>query len=358
MTDTTRRRALAAVAATAAATTIVAPLFRPGIARAQSSPRRWRMVTSWGKNLPGPGISAERLAQRIMAMSQGEIAIEVFPAGTIVPAFGVLDAITSGAVEMGHTASLFWSGKLPAAPLFTTVPFGLSPQAHIGWLSGGGQVLWDELYAPLGAKPFVGGNTGPSAGGWFKREITSLADIKGLRIRATGLGGVVYSALGATAVAIPPSDTYAALERGVIDAVELLAPVNDQPLGLNRIAPFYLFPGFNKPNGASETVIALKVWHALPEYLRSIVAAACHAEHDLALGEAELANGRALRELVALGVKPRLFPDDVAAAARAAATPLLARIGEKDALAAKIVASYAQALDVSRQWQAVATAKG
>ena len=316
------------------------------------------MVTSWSKNLPGPGVSADRLAARINAMSQGEIAIEVFPAGTIVPAFGVLDGIASGAVEMGHSAALFWSGKMAAAPLFTTVPFGLSPQAHIGWLATGGQALWDELYASQGVKPLVGGNTGPSAGGWFKREIKSLADVKGLRIRSTGLGGEIYYALGATAIAIPPSDTYASLERGVIDAVELLAPINDQPLGLNKIAPFYAFPSFNKPNGASETLIASRLWLELPEHLKSIVTAACHAEHDLALGEAEIANGRALKELVAQGTKPITFPADVLAAAKTAADAALKRIADKDPLSAKIVASYQQAAELSRSWAAVSLLRG
>lgn len=330
----------------------------PALARAQATPRRWRMVTSWSKNLPGPGISADRLAQRINAMSQGEIGIEVFPAGTIVPAFGVLDGIASGAVEMGHTAALFWSGKMAAAPLFTTVPFGLSPQAHIGWLAGGGQALWDELYATQGVKPLVGGNTGPSAGGWFKREIASLADLKGLRIRATGLGGEVYYALGATAIAIPPSDTYASLERGVIDAVELLAPVNDQPLGLNKIAPYYAFPGFNKPNGVSETLISLKLWQDLPEHLRTIITAACHAEHDIALGEAEIANGRALRELVGTGTKPMLFPSDVITAARVAAEAALRRIADKDTLSGRIVGSYLQAAEAARAWSNVSLLRG
>ncbi len=330
----------------------------PAVLRAQTTPRRWRMVTSWSKNLPGPGLSAERLAGRINAMSQGEIAIEVFPAGTIVPAFGVLDGIASGAVEMGHTAALFWSGKMAAAPLFTTVPFGLTPQAHIGWLQGGGQAMWDELYATQGVKPLVGGNTGPSAGGWFKREINSLADIKGLRIRATGLGGEVYYAMGATAIAIPPADTYASLERGVIDAVELLAPSNDQPLGLNKIAQFYAFPSFNKPNGVSETLISLKLWQELPEHLRTIISAACHAEHDLALGEAEIANGRALRELVAQGVKLMTFPPDVIAAARTAADAALKRVGDKDTLAGKIVGSYLQAAEVARQWGTISVLRG
>lgn len=344
-----RRAVLGAVPALVAA---------PAVVRAQSAPRKWRMVTSWSKNLPGPGISAERLAQRIGSMSQGEITIEVFPAGTIVPAFGVLDGIASGAVEMGHTAALYWAGKMAAAPLYTTVPFGLTPQAHIGWLQSGGQALWDELYAPHGVKPLVGGNTGPSAGGWFKREIKSLAEVRSLRIRATGLAGEIYYALGATAVAIPPADTYAALERGVVDAVELLAPVNDQPLGLNKIAPYYLFPGFNKPNGVSETLISLKLWQELPEHLKAIVTAACHAEHDLALGEAEIANGRALRELVAQGTKAQVFPADVIAAARTAADVALKRIAAKDALSAKIVASYAQAAEAARLWGNVSVVRG
>lgn len=330
----------------------------PAVVRAQPVPRKWRMVTSWSKNLVGPGVSADRLAQRINTMTQGEIAIEVFPAGTIVPAFGVLDGITSGAVEMGHTAALFWSGKMAAAPLFTTVPFGLTPQAHVGWLQGGGQALWDELYAAQGVKPLVGGNTGPSAGGWFKRQITSLADVKGLRIRATGLSGEIYYALGAAPAAIPPSDTYASLERGVVDAVELLAPVNDQPLGLNKIAPFYVFPGFNKPNGVSETLISLKLWQDLPDHLKAIVTAACHAEHDLALGEAEIANGRALKDLVAQGTKAVVFPSDVVAAARTAADEALKRIAAKDALSAKIVGSYMQALESSRLWGAVSVVRG
>ena len=347
---TTRRGIVGAAAASA--------LAAPAVARAQGAVRRWRMVTSWGKNLPGPGVSAERLAQRIGMMSQGELAIEVFAAGTIVPAFGVLDALTSGAVEMGHTAALFWSGKMAAAPLFTTMPFGLTPSAHIGWLATGGQALWDELYAPQGVKPLVGGNTGPSAGGWFKREIASLADVKGLRIRATGLGGEVYNALGATAIAIAPSETYASLERGVIDAVELLAPVNDKPLGLERIAPFYFFPGFNKPNGVSETLIALKLWQELPEHLRAIVTAACQAEHDIALGEAELANGDALRSLVGSGAKLRAFPADVIAAANVAAEAALNRIGQKDALSRRIVLSYARAAEAARLWSTASSGRG
>lgn len=331
----------------------IATLAAPAVARADTAPRRWRMVTSWGKNLPGPGVSAERLAKRITEMSQGAIEIEVFAAGVIVPPFGVLDAVSSGAVEMGHSASFFWAGKMPAAPLFTTVPFGLGPTAHIGWLVGDGGALWDELYKAQNVKPLVGGNTGPSAGGWFKREIASLADLKGLRIRAAGLGAEVYNALGATAIAVPPSETYQALERGVIDAVEQLAPVNDLPTGLNRIAPNYYFPGFDKPNGVSETLIGLPLWQALPAPLQTIVTAACHAEHDIALGEAELANGRALEELVAKGTKLRTFPADVVGAARGIAGGLLDHIAGTSALAGRIVTSYRAAAAQAARWDAI-----
>ncbi len=286
-------------------------------------------------------------------MSGGELAIDVFAAGTIVPSLAVFDGVAAGTIEMGHTASLFWVGKMPAAPLFCTVPFGLTPGQHMSWLARGGQALWDELYAPAGVKAFVGGNTGASAGGWFRKEIGSLADLKGLRIRATGLSGEIYAALGATAIVIPPGDTFAALEKGVIDAVELLAPVNDLPLGLHKIAPHYLFPGFNKPNGASEVLIGQKAWASLTPALQAIVAAAAQAEHQTALAEADVANAAALQTLVAAGAKLGAFPPDVIAAARVAAGKTLERIAGTSPLAGKIVASYLETAAASAAWDAV-----
>ena len=345
----TSRRALLLSGTGAVAATITAPAI------AQPLPqRRWRCVTSWSKNLPGPGVSAERLAQRISEMSDRELVVEVFPAGTIVPALSVLDAVSTGTVEMGHTAALFWAGKMPAAPLFTTVPFGLDPLAHAAWLMGGGQQLWDELYATQNVKPFVGGNTGPSAAGWFRRPVNSLIDLKGLRIRSTGLGGEVYSALGATASVIPPADTYAALERGVIDAVELLAPMNDAPLGFSRIAKHCLVPGFNKPNGASEFLIRLDLWQALPTHLKAIIVNACHAEHEAGLADAELQNGRALREIMREGVRVEAVPKDILEAAQPAARAVIDRIAAADSRSARIVASYRDALANIGGWSGLA----
>lgn len=347
MTRIDRRKLLGAGVLAAAA------LPAPHVARAQTQ-RKWRCVTSWPKNLPGPGISAERLAKRITDMSNGEIAIEVFPAGTIVPAFAVLDALSTGTVELGHTASIFWAGKMPVAPVFTTAPFGLSPLQHRAWLISGGQTLWDELYARRNVKPFVGGNTGPSAAGWFRSPVRSLADLKGLRIRATGFGGEIFNALGATAAAIPPAETYAALERGVIDAVELLAPMNDAPLGLARIARHYHVPGFNKPNGASEFLVRLDLWKALPAHLRAIVEAACSAEHDIATAEAESLNDAALRSLVAQGAVVEVMPQDVLEAARTAAASLMNRIAGHDEISGRIVASMRQAQADQSSWSTMA----
>jgi TRAP-type mannitol/chloroaromatic compound transport system substrate-binding protein len=344
-TAKSRRQALAIVGAGVAVTAAA-----PAVLRA-SERRRWRCVTSWTRNLPGPGVSAHRIAERITLMSEGALTIDVFAAGELVPPLQVLDAVASGTIEMGHTAALFWSGKMPAAPIFTTVPFGPGPVEHMAWLrAGGGQDLWDELYAPFGVKPFVGGNTGPSAAGWFRREINAVADVKGLRIRATGLGGEVYAMLGAIPQAIPPGDTYAALERGVVDAVELLAPANDLPLGFNRIAPFYVFPGLNKPNGVSEVLIGRARWDALPPNLKMIVEAACQMEHDIALGEAHAANGLALAKLAQLGTQFRGLPDTVVVATQVAARAVLDRVATTSPLAGRVVASLRDSMIVSRRW--------
>ena len=325
----------------------------PHIARAQAA-HRWRMITSWTKNLPGPGVSAERLAQSITQMSGGRLVVEVFPAGSIVPAFGVFEAISTGVAEMGHTASFFWDGKLPGAALFTTAPFGLTPLEHQTWIDRrGGQALWDEFYRPHNLRGRLAGNTGPSMGGWFRKPVTSLDDIKGLRIRVQGLGGEVYRELGATPLSIPPGDTVPALERGTIDAIELLAPVNDQPLGFQRFAPFYHMPGFNKPNGAAEALISIAAFERLPADLRAIVDTACAAEHNAGLVEAQASNAAAITELVALGAKVTAFPADVVQAMRAKTEIVLDRKAAESAMAGKIVASYRAAVTAGRNWAGI-----
>ncbi|MCP8937960.1 TRAP transporter substrate-binding protein [Alsobacter sp. SYSU M60028] len=348
MSDNTRPGRRAALAGLAGAG--IGALAAPRVARADA-PRRWRMATSWPRNLPGPGVSARRLAERIAAMSDGRLVVDLFGAGELVPAFAVLDAVQNGVAEMGHTASFFWEGKAPGAALFTTAPFGPGPTEHLAWvLFGGGQALWDRLYAPFGVRAFLAGNTGPSMGGWFRQEVRSAADLKGLRIRVQGLGGDVYLELGATPQAIPPGDVYPALERGVIDAVELLSPANDLPLGLHKVAPIYYMPGFNKPNGAAEALVSLKAWEALPADLRAIVETACMAEHEAGLADAERGNAEALGELLAQGARPTPFTPDVLAAARKAADAVIDRMAGKTPLAGEIVASWRQSTAKGRAW--------
>src|SRR5579862_7343595 len=291
MKKMTRRR-LAGGGAFSLAGALAAP------ALAQTDKRRWRMVTSWPKRLPGPGMSAERIATRIAALSGGRLEITVSAAGEVVPAFEVLDAVGSGVAEMGHTAAFYWQGKQPAAAYYTTVPFGLTPMEHVSWIdAGGGQALWDELYAPFGVKPFMAGNTGTCMGGWFRREIKSRDDVHGLKLRSLGLGGEVYRRLGAIPQTTAPGEILVALQSGLIEGAEFVGPGSDIALGLYRYAPFYYYPGFNKPNGTGECIVTLKAWQALDSELHAIVAHACAAEAAFALAEMERLNIEALATL-------------------------------------------------------------
>src|SRR2546423_1317186 len=260
----TRRTLATAVATTAAA------LAAPAVARAQG--KRWRMVTSWPKRLPGPGMSAERIAERIAALSGGRLTITVHAAGELTPAFEVLDAVGGGVAEMGHTAAFYWQGKQPAAAFFTTVPFGLTPMEHVAWIeAAGGQSLWDELYAPFGVKPFMAGNTGVCMGGWFRRELNSAEDLRGMKIRSLGLGGEVYRRLGAIPQTTSPGEILTSMQSGLIDGAEFVGPGSDIALGLYRVATFYYAPGFNKPNGTGECILAIKAWEQLDSELKAIV---------------------------------------------------------------------------------------
>ncbi|MBV9260700.1 MAG: TRAP transporter substrate-binding protein, partial [Pseudolabrys sp.] len=307
---TTRRKVIAAGFGAAGA------LAAPALARAQAV--KWRMVTSWPKRLPGPGMSAERVADRIRALSGGRLDIAVSAAGEVVPAFEVLDAVGNGVADLGHTASFYWQGKMPAAAFFTTVPFGLTPAEHVAWVeAGGGQQIWDELYAPFGVKPFMAGNTGVCMGGWFRREVNALGDLRGLKLRSLGLGGEVYRRLGVTPQTTPPAEILTSLQSGVIDGAEFVGPGSDIALGLYRVAPFYYYPGFNKPNGTGECIVSLKAWQSLSDELKAIVAHACATEANFALAEMERLNAEALAALTGQhNVQLRTFPGELIVTAR------------------------------------------
>jgi TRAP-type mannitol/chloroaromatic compound transport system substrate-binding protein len=328
----TARRAFLAGAAGAVA--------MPAVVRGQET-LTWRMVTSWVRNLPGPGVTAQRLADRIGAMSGGRLTVELHAAGELVPALEVFDAVQGGTAEMAHTASFFWAGKMPAAQFFTGVPFGLLPLEHAAWIEhGGGQALWDELYAPFGVKPFMAGNTGTSMGGWFRKEIKSLADLRGLRFRIPGLGGEMMRRIGANPTMVPPPEVLPALQSGAIDATEFLGPWSDLAAGFYKAAPYYYWPGLHEPNGTGEAIVSLDAWGALPPDLQAVVENACRAEAAYAVAEAEWQDQAALDELVRLGAKLRRFPPDVEQAARAAAAEVLAGFDARGALEQRIYRSF------------------
>jgi TRAP-type mannitol/chloroaromatic compound transport system substrate-binding protein len=304
------------------------------------------MATSWPRNLPGPGVSARRIADTLFRLSDGAFAIEVAAAGEVVPAFEVLDAVSSGAVEAGHSAAFFWQGKMPAASLFTTMPFGLLPIEHHAWLlHGGGLALWRDLYRAFNVVPFVGGNTGPSLGGWFRRPITRKDDVRGLKMRVQGMGAEVWRRLGATPVAIPPGDISAALSSGTVDAVEFLAPSNDLAIGLPRAASHCALGGFTKPNGVSEFLVNAAAYAALPAQFRAMLDAVTEAEHALGLADAEQANAAALTRLQQDGRTTFMtFPSDLLTAARQFSAEVMADIAGRDALSARCVESYREHL--------------
>ncbi len=343
------RRRLVAAGSLGLAGALAAP------AVATAAPLKWRMVTSWPKRLPGPGMSAERIAERVNAMSGGRLQIAVFAAGEVVPAFEVLDAVGSGVAEMGHTAAFYWQGKQPAAVYFTTVPFGLVPSEHVAWVeAGGGQALWDELYAPFGVKPFMGGNTGVCMGGWFRREIKSLDDVKGLKVRVLGLGGEIFRRLGATPQTTPPGEIFTSLQSGVIDGAEFVGPGSDIALGLYRVAPFYYGPGFNKPNGTGECLISLAAWQALDADLKAVIAHACASEAAFALAEMERLNVEALAALTGrYNVQLKSFPPDFVGAARRQASDVLSEVAARSDVARRIHASYTAFRERTAAWSRI-----
>jgi TRAP-type mannitol/chloroaromatic compound transport system substrate-binding protein len=320
--------------------------------------RKWRMLTSWPKNSPGPGQTAERLARRITEASDGRIAVSVFGAGEVVSGFEVFDAVSGGRAEMAHTASVYWTGKTAGAAYFTTVPFGLTSREHMAWIyHGGGQDLWDRLYEPFGIKPFMAGNTGMQMGGWFKEPIESLDDLQGLSLRIIGFGGDIYRRLGAAPVSMEAGEIFTALSSGAVDGAEFLGPWIDEAFGFYKAAPYYVWPGFNKPNGTGECLIRRELFEDLPADLARLVEDACMAEHAFALAEADWKNAAALDRLVSeRGVTLSRLPDDVIAAAREAADAVIADAMAGAPLADELQSAYAEAKRKAERWAAVGTA--
>ena len=316
---------------------------------------RWKLITTWPKNLPGLGTGVERFADRVEEMSGGRLQIRVFGAGEYVGAFEVFDAVVEGQAEMGHGAAYYWRGKMPEAAFFTTVPFGLTAQEMNGWLyHGGGLELWQELYEPFGVIPLPGGNTGVQMGGWFNQEVESLEDFQGLRMRAPGLGGEVIERAGGVAVAMPGGDMFTALQTGTIDATEWVGPYNDLAFGLHTIADYYYYPGWQEPGPVMETLINQEAWESLPPDLQAIVRSASRAMNADMLAEYTARSSRALQTLVEEhGVEVRRFPDDVLQRLREISDRVVNEMGTRSPMAERIHASYTEYRDRVRDWSAL-----
>ena len=302
----------------------------------------WRLVTAWPKNYPGLGMAPERIADLVEEMSNGQMKITVYGAGEQVPAFGVFDAVSSGSHQMGHSGGYFWKGKVPAAQFFTGVPFGLTADEINAWTNrGGGLELWREIYEPFNIYPIPAGNTGTQMFGWFNKEINSLEDIKGLKMRIPGIGGEVLKRAGGIPVTLPGGELFTALQTGVIDATEWVGPYNDLTFGFQQTAKYYYYPGWHEPGSMLELLINKDAWDSLPKHLQVIIETASKAVNQDILDEYTARNNKALRELVDVhGVELRRLPDDVIAEFKIIANEILEENASEDETVNKVYQSY------------------
>lgn len=302
----------------------------------------WDMVTSWPKNFPALGTGANEFAARVEALSGGRMRIRVHGAGELVPALEVFDAVSAGTAEMGHSASYYWRGKVAASQFFTAVPFGMNTQETNAWLYyGGGQELWDEVYAKHNLKPFAVGNTTTQPGGWFKKEINSLEDLQGVKLRLPGLAGEAMNRIGVTTVTIAGGEIFTAMQTGALDAADWVSPYNDMAFGLHQVADYYYTSAWNEPSAVLEGTVNLDAWNALPDDLKAVVEEAARASNLSMISEFTYRNAEALDTLVnEHDVKLRSFPEDVMQALYDASQEVIREQTENDADSKKVYDSY------------------
>lgn len=312
----------------------------------------WKMVTTWPKNTPGMGTGAQALANNIKEMSNGRLDIKVYAAGELVPALEVFDAVSRGTAQMGHGTAYYWKGKVPAAQFFSTVPFGFNAQEFNSWIAyGGGLQLWEEIYAPFNLIPMVAGNAGVQMGGWFNKEINSLADFQGLKMRMPGLGGEVLKKVGASPITLPASEVFTALQTGTIDATEWVGPYNDLAFGLYKAAKYYYYPGWHEPGSAVEAIINKDAFEALPKDLKAIVRSAVQQANLDMINEFTALNNAALQTLVNehhVILKP--FPRDLLEALKKASTETLEEVAANDPESQKVYDSFKSFLAPVSEW--------
>ena len=304
----------------------------------------WKMVTTWPKNFPGLGTGANNLARLIGELSGGRLQVKVFGAGELVPALQVFDAVSQGTAELGHGAAYYWKGKTPTAQFFAAVPFGLTAQEMNAWLyHGGGLELWREVYEPFGVVPAAAGNSGVQMAGWFNREINSLSDLEGLKMRIPGLGGEVLQRAGGTPVNMPGGEIFTSLQAGAIDATEWVGPYNDLAFGLHKAAKYYYYPGWHEPGTTLEGLVNRAALEKLPTDLQSIVLNACRVVNEDMLAEYTARNNDALQTLVSEHqVDVRRLPATVLARLRTLSEEVVANIAGGDPLSGKVYDSFSR----------------
>ncbi len=303
---------------------------------------RWKAVTTWQPHFPVMGEGVDALARWIDEMSGGRLQIQVYGGGELVPALSTFDAVSQGTAEMGHGASYYWAGKVPAAQFFTAVPFGMNAQQMNAWLySAGGLKLWEELYAPFNLVPIPAGNTGMQMGGWFNREINTADDLKGLKMRIPGLGANVIKLAGGAPILTPGGEIYTNLERGVIDATEWIGPYHDYLQGFYRIAKHYYYPGWHEPGPVLELTVNKAKWESLPSDLQMIVRAAAARSNVWMLSEFEAKNNIYLRKLVEEEkVDVRKFPDPVLQTLKSYSDQAIDELTSKDPSSKRVYESF------------------
>lgn len=305
---------------------------------------RWRMVMVIPKTLPVWGSQVQEFAKKVKTMSQNRMNIKVYGAGELVPALSTFDAVKAGQVEMGHSASYYWQGKIPAASFFCSVPFGLDAHGLRAWIhSGGGKELWDEIYKPYGVFSLLAGNTGTQMGGWFNKPIKTTNDFKGLKMRIPGLGGKVVEKLGAKPMLVAGGEIYTNLSTGVIDATEWVGPYHDYTMGFHKAAQYYYYPGWHEPGPALELMINQKAWDTLPDDLQQIIITAAH-ELDITMSSEWLAKDAEYLEKIRTETKVQIspYPQSVLKKLHEVSQDVKKQVAATSSLAQKIYQSYTE----------------
>lgn len=311
-----------------------------------------RMAETWGPNYPILGETSRSMAAMAKKMSGGRLNIRIDSSNKHKAPFGIFDMVKAGQYDMGHTASYYYKGKIPNAMFFTTMPFGMiAPEQYAWFYYGDGLELMQEVYKPHGMLSFPGGNTGNQMGGWFRKEINSLEDLQGLKMRTPGFAGEVMAEIGVAVTNIPPGELYTALERGTIDALEWVGPALDLSMGFHQIAKNY-YSGWQEPAAELQFLINQKTWESLPEDLQEILRVAMRtAAYDMYAQSMHL-SGVAWSQMSENypDVTARTFPPEVIDALRQAKDKLLAEAASQDLLAAKIIESQEEYLKTIRKW--------